>query len=146
MGNQQGFTLIELMIVIAIIGILAAVALPAYKDYTVRAKVGEAISLTSGAKQAVAESYMSTSTWPTTNALAGLAAANTITGTYVSQVAVGANGVVTATFGAAAPVPPEIQNATIVLTPTANGGSVSWVCSSSLNAATPQYLPTACRN
>ncbi len=143
-GRQQGFTLIELMIVIAIIGILAAVALPAYKDYTVRAKVGEALSLSAGAKLAVAETYMSTSAWPTSNATAGLPA-TAITGTYVASVVVGAAGKITITFNN---VDSILSGATVTLTPTSavGDGMITWVCGSSLNAATPQYLPTSCRN
>ncbi|HEX2139136.1 MAG TPA: pilin, partial [Woeseiaceae bacterium] len=106
---QQGFTLIELMIVVAIIGILAAIAIPAYQDYTIRAQVSEGLNLASGAKVAVAEYYQNNGAWPSCNDLAtcadnaGLPAATTITGNYVSQVAVGANGVITATFSNANP-------------------------------------------
>lgn len=148
-GRQQGFTLIELMIVIAIIGILAAVALPAYKDYAVRAKVSEAVSLTSGAKQAVAETFMSSSVWPSTNTAAGLAldAGTDISGEYVSSVVVGGGGsatnvsTITVTFKASAPT--EIQGKSIVLTPANQGGSISWSCSSA--AIANQYLPSSCR-
>ena len=98
MKKEQGFTLIELMIVVAIIGILAAVALPAYQNYTNRAKVTEALSVAAAAKLAVAETFTSTGALPTTNTEAGLPAANTITGTDVASVAVGAAGVITVTM------------------------------------------------
>ncbi|MGE9781048.1 pilin, partial [Neisseria gonorrhoeae] len=92
---QKGFTLIELMIVIAIVGILAAVALPAYQDYTARAQVSEAILLAEGQKSAVAGYYLNNGKWPKDNTSAGVASASKIIGKYVKSVTV-ANGVVTA--------------------------------------------------
>ncbi|ENT0134508.1 pilin, partial [Neisseria gonorrhoeae] len=92
---QKGFTLIELMIVIAIVGILAAVALPAYQDYTARAQVSEAILLAEGQKSAVTEYYLNHGEWPKDNDSAGVASASKIIGKYVKQVEV-KNGVVTA--------------------------------------------------
>ncbi|ENW3324689.1 pilin [Neisseria gonorrhoeae] len=97
---QKGFTLIELMIVIAIVGILAAVALPAYQDYTARAQVSEAILLAEGQKSAVTEYYLNNGEWPKDNASAGVASTPTdIKGKYVQKVEV-AKGVVTAANGA----------------------------------------------
>ncbi|EMT3399619.1 pilin, partial [Neisseria gonorrhoeae] len=92
---QKGFTLIELMIVIAIVGILAAVALPAYQDYTARAQVSEAILLAEGQKSAVTEYYLNHGIWPEDNTSAGVANPTEIKGKYVESVTV-ANGVVTA--------------------------------------------------
>ncbi|CNS07103.1 major pilin PilE [Neisseria gonorrhoeae] len=92
---QKGFTLIELMIVIAIVGILAAVALPAYQDYTARAQVSEAILLAEGQKSAVTEYYLNHGIWPKDNTSAGVANPTEIKGKYVQSVTV-ANGVVTA--------------------------------------------------
>ncbi|HEZ4985817.1 TPA: pilin, partial [Neisseria meningitidis] len=94
---QKGFTLIELMIVIAIVGILAAVALPAYQDYTARAQVSEAILLAEGQKSAVTEYYLNHGIWPANNTSAGVASSTDIKGKYVQSVIV-ANGVVTATM------------------------------------------------
>ncbi|EPF9322240.1 pilin [Neisseria gonorrhoeae] len=91
---QKGFTLIELMIVIAIVGILAAVALPAYQDYTARAQVSEAILLAEGQKSAVTEYYLNNGEWPKDNTSAGVASASKIKGKYVKEVKV-ENGVVT---------------------------------------------------
>ncbi|EPI0531971.1 pilin [Neisseria gonorrhoeae] len=91
---QKGFTLIELMIVIAIVGILAAVALPAYQDYTARAQVSEAILLAEGQKSAVTEYYLNNGEWPEDNDKAGVASASDIKGKYVKSVTV-AKGVVT---------------------------------------------------
>src|SRR5690606_6125375 len=99
---QQGFTLIELMIVVAIIGILAAIAIPAYQNYTIRAQVSEGMSLASGVRTSVSEQYQTTGVWPSDNAAAGVASASAITGNYVSQVAVsrsGTDGLITVTFG-----------------------------------------------
>ncbi|ENX9032221.1 prepilin-type N-terminal cleavage/methylation domain-containing protein, partial [Neisseria gonorrhoeae] len=94
---QKGFTLIELMIVIAIVGILAAVALPAYQDYTARAQVSEAILLAEGQKSAVTEYYLNHGIWPANNGDAGVASPAEIKGKYVESVTV-AKGVVTATM------------------------------------------------
>ncbi|HGH6626595.1 TPA: pilin, partial [Neisseria meningitidis] len=94
---QKGFTLIELMIVIAIVGILAAVALPAYQDYTARAQVSEAILLAEGQKSAVTEYYLNHGEWPSNNTSAGVASASDIKGKYVEKVEV-AKGVITATM------------------------------------------------
>ena len=141
MKNNQGFTLIELMIVVAIIAILAAIALPAYQDYTIRAQVGECPTLASGAKTAVAETFQNTGTAPSTNAAAGLAASGAIVGKYITQVAVGAGGAITCTFGNRANT--TIAAASLTLTPDfTNAGSVVWTCASAIPA---QYLPTLCR-
>ncbi|HGM2449382.1 TPA: pilin, partial [Neisseria gonorrhoeae] len=105
---QKGFTLIELMIVIAIVGILAAVALPAYQDYTARAQVSEAILLAEGQKSAVTEYYLNHGKWPENNSAAGVASASKIIGKYVKQVEV-KNGVVTAQM-ASTGVNKEIQD------------------------------------
>ena len=97
MKKQQGFTLIELMIVVAIIGILAAIAIPAYQDYTIRAQVSEGLNLSGGAKAAVTEYFQDQGAFPVNNAQAGLAPGVNINGKYVSQVLVAANGVISAT-------------------------------------------------
>ena len=142
--NMQGFTLIELMIVVAIIAILAAIALPAYQDYVARAQVSESMSLTSGAKTAVVEYYADRGAWPTTNTEAGLSAnAGSITGKYVSQVAVGTNGSITATMKGSGSASSKIAGGTFILVPTDAGGSVTWACNSGTIA--DKYLPSSCR-
>ncbi|MGN6846352.1 pilin [Neisseria sp. P0021.S007] len=155
---QKGFTLIELMIVIAIIGILAVIALPAYQDYTARAQVSEAISLMEGQKSAVVEYYADKGAWPTSNTQAGIADKGSIKGKYVDEVEIGANGVITAKMKAA-DVNNEIKGKTVSLTPTATtttgsgtsatttgNGSFTWTCKSgTTNGVDPKFLPSSCR-
>ncbi|HGH6204144.1 TPA: pilin [Neisseria meningitidis] len=123
---QKGFTLIELMIVIAIVGILAAVALPAYQDYTARAQVSEAILLAEGQKSAVTEYYLNHGIWPGDNSSAGVATSSKIKGKYVKEVTI-ANGVVTATMLSSG-VNKEIQGKKLSLWAKRQDGSVKWFC------------------
>ncbi|MGZ2233648.1 pilin [Neisseria meningitidis] len=123
---QKGFTLIELMIVIAIVGILAAVALPAYQDYTARAQVSEAILLAEGQKSAVTEYYLNHGEWPGDNSSAGVATSSKIKGKYVEKVEV-KNGVVTATMLSSG-VNKEIQGKKLSLWAKRQDGSVKWFC------------------
>ncbi|HEZ4976141.1 TPA: pilin [Neisseria meningitidis] len=123
---QKGFTLIELMIVIAIVGILAAVALPAYQDYTARAQVSEAILLAEGQKSAVTEYYLNHGEWPGNNSDAGVASASDIKGKYVQSVEV-AKGVITATM-ASSNVNNEIKDKKLSLWAKRQDGSVKWFC------------------
>ena len=136
---QQGFTLIELMIVVAIIGILAAVAIPSYQDYTKRAHVSEGMSLASAAKTGVSEYYGSQGTWPGSNDAAGIASSASITGNAVTSVAVAGNGVITITYNT------KVNDGdTLVLTPAAGAGSITWDCSTSTTVAT-KLRPSNCR-
>ncbi|MBW3938855.1 prepilin-type N-terminal cleavage/methylation domain-containing protein [Neisseria meningitidis] len=123
---QKGFTLIELMIVIAIVGILAAVALPAYQDYTARAQVSEAILLAEGQKSAVTEYYLNHGEWPGNNSSAGVASASDIKGKYVEKVEV-AKGVVTAEMKSTG-VNNEIKGKKLSLWAKRQDGSVKWFC------------------
>ncbi|EPI5933920.1 pilin, partial [Neisseria gonorrhoeae] len=123
---QKGFTLIELMIVIAIVGILAAVALPAYQDYTARAQVSEAILLAEGQKSAVTEYYLNHGEWPKDNTSAGVANPTEIKGKYVKEVEV-KKGVVTATMNSSN-VNKEIQGKKLSLWGKRENGSVKWFC------------------
>ncbi len=141
---QQGFTLIELMIVVAIIGILAAIAIPAYQDYTIRAQVSEGLSLADGAKTALAEYYTNKGSFPTNNTSAGLAAATSITGNYVSNVNVGtkAGQIQVAYGGPKANTNIPAASILILSAITSGGGSIAWHC---ISTTIPQkYLPSTC--
>jgi len=138
---QKGFTLIELMIVVAIIAILAAIALPAYQDYVARSQVSEGMSLSAGAKTAVAEYYANFAAWPTSNTAAGLAPSGSITGKYVSDTAVGANGAITVQYNRTA-TSTKIRSSNLTLTPSDRGGSVAWACAGTI---AEKYRPSSCR-
>ncbi len=137
---QQGFTLIELMIVVAIIGILAAIALPAYQDYTARSQFSEAVNLAGGLKTVVADIYADKGAFTDADSgNFGVPAAADVKGKYTTSVTV-TDGVVVALAGGDASA--LIAGKTITLTPTANNGSIEWACTS--NAA-DKYVPAACR-
>ena len=143
---ESGFTLIELMIVVAIIGILAAVAIPSYQDYTARAQVSEALSLTSGYKITLSEYYVNNSVFPTLAEVGG-----TSTGKYVSSIAfnnvTGGTLAITATFGTSG-VASRIQGDTFSLS-TVDGG-LTWQCGAdqtlyTTNQVATKYMPAACK-
>ncbi len=141
---QQGFTLIELMIVVAIIGILAAIAIPAYQDYTIRAQVSEAANLSDGMKTAVADIYNDTGDMGSANSGdLGIVEATSVVGKYVTQVEV-AGGVITATMGNEANA--LVATKIFVLSPITNAGSIEWNCRSGAGTTIQdKYLPKACR-
>lgn len=149
---QKGFTLIELMIVVAIIAILAAIAIPAYQNYLIRAQVSEGPSLMSAAQTGMTEYYANNGTFPTTATSAGLpSTASSTSGAYVGQVTLAAGsggGVIVATFSSSAPQKANsaLNSTTLELSPIAEGGSVAWVCKPGSNGVPNQYLPTSCRN
>ncbi|MEF3083834.1 pilin [Luteimonas sp. SMYT11W] len=140
---QKGFTLIELMIVVAIIAILAAIALPAYQDYVARSQVSEGLSLSAGPKTAIAEYYANYGAWPADPTAAGVAAGASISGKYVTSATV-SSGLINVVYNQTA-TSTKIKNAGtgLVLSPIDRGGSIAWTCKTGTIGA--KYLPSSCR-
>ena len=140
--EQQGFTLIELMTVTAIIGVLASIAMPAYQDYTIRAQIAEGLVLSAGAKAALVDYFIESGDWPNNNVKAGLANQNNIKGKYVKSVRVKKN-VLIIMYGFDAHT--AIFNKKITLTAIESSGIIRWTCASA-GIIKDRYLPSACRS
>jgi type IV pilus assembly protein PilA len=152
---QKGFTLIELMIVVAIIGILAAIAIPAYQNYTIRAQITEGLNLADGWKTAIAEYYANAGTWPA--GIGNLTGTSASSSKYVSSIAI-SGGTIAITYGAQ--VNAKVSGSVLALVPyTNNNNDVVWVCGTAATptsvtttattvstSVSPQYLPAACHS
>lgn len=146
-ARASGFTLIELMIVVAIIAVLATIAMSAYQDYVIRSQVGEGAVLGDGVKEAVSGYISSQGRMPTDNASAGLPQETSITGKFVQKARVG-GGLITLTFSATSPqrASMAIDSQTLVFSPLfgATSGSIAWICQPS-GTVQQKYLPTICK-
>jgi type IV pilus assembly protein PilA len=141
-SSQKGFTLIELMIVVAIIAILAAIAIAQYQDYAIRAQVSEGATLADGAKTAVAEFVNNHGRFSANNESYGLAQSTSISGRYVDSLTA-ANGVIDVQFGGMAHA--NIQGGHLLFSPVTHAGSIEWICNRS-NTLNEKYVPPVCRN
>ncbi len=141
-SDESGFTLIELMIVVAIIAILAAIAIAQYKDYAIRAQISEGATLADGVKSSIAEFYQNMGRFGADNDSFGLAPPASIAGRYVAQVDA-AGGVIDVTFGGTSHA--EIQGRHLTFSPIVHQGSIEWVCNRS-NTLDEKYVPPVCRD
>lgn len=139
-SGSRGFTLVELMVVVAIIGILAVVAIPQYRNYAIRSQVAEGLSVADGYKTAVSDYYSQHGAYPSTNQSANVSPASGTQTSYVTSVNV-APGLITVQFGNKANT--AISGKTLELSSSASAGTLQWSCKS--GTLDPAYLPSGCR-
>lgn len=144
-ATGRGFTLIELMLIVTIVGVLVAIALPTYNEYTLRARVAEALTLADGARVSVGEAYAARGAFPNSNVEAGLPAATSISGDSVASVEIDPGGVIAVTLSSTMGGTPSMDGQTLLLTPTASDGSVTWVCDIGGDTTRYKYVPSECR-
>jgi type IV pilus assembly protein PilA len=145
--RQKGFTLVELMIVVAIVAILAAIAIPLFMNYATMAEGSEGYVLADGAKSAIVSHYNELGGWPSSNAAAGLATATSISGRYVKSVTISSNkngSLITVLFKSNG-VAKALQNKNLYLSAMGITGSVKWACQVD-STDMYKYVPSACRN
>ncbi len=138
MHRSNGFTLIELMIVVAIVAILAAIAIPAYQDYLTRSQVAEGFSLATSAKEAITTFYGDKGVYPSDNLAAGMASPASISGRYVRSVTINDTGLVSVAFSGTANS--KLTGQVLTLQMIDNNGSLAWQC----GGLPSKYLPTSC--
>lgn len=139
--SQHGFTLVELMIVVAIVGILASIALPAYTSYTIRAQIAEGLHLTGPIKNAITQHHNDNGVFPVDNDAAALEAAGSYSGKYVFSISVD-GAVISIQYGNDASA--KISGQTVTMTAIHRDGSVSWVCAGD-GVLSTIYLPSSCK-
>ncbi len=145
MNSHKGFTLIELMIVVAIIAFIAAIAMSQYQDYVIRAQLAEGMSLADAVKTTIGDYYQNRGRFPPNNTSAGLALPAEIQGNYVAQVST-TQGIITSQFGNN--VNSTVFGSTLQFSPITHGGSIEWRCKKGTAAPLLEnrWLPSNCRS
>ena len=138
MKGSRGFTLIELMIVVAILGILLAIAIPAYQNYTIRTRITEGFLFATDAKAAVTESRQSTGEFPESNDEAGIS--SLVQSDYVEEVTIGSSGTIRIVYRG---IDPVVNGDDIIMTPAAQASATTWVCTG--GTLEPEFRPAECR-